>query len=79
MLKDRSLLCDSVRIGEGIYEAGVEGLTVTNPATSACLGNVPNLGSAETELAIRHAREAQADWAAQPAKVRARCFSAGLR
>lgn len=71
MLKDRSLLCDSVRIGEGIYEAGVEGLTVTNPATSACLGNVPNLGGAETELAIRHAREAQADWAAQPAKARA--------
>lgn len=71
MLKDRSLLCESVRIGEGIYEAGVEGLTVTNPATSACLGNVPNLGGAETELAIRHAREAQADWAAQPAKARA--------
>jgi succinate-semialdehyde dehydrogenase/glutarate-semialdehyde dehydrogenase len=46
-------------------------LTVTNPATGAALGTVPQLGAAATRAAIEAAAAAFPAWAAQTAKQRA--------
>lgn len=46
-------------------------LPVTNPATGALLGSVPNMGAAETRRAIAAAAAAMPTWAAKTAKERA--------
>lgn len=46
-------------------------IEVTNPATSAALAEVPDLGSAETEQAIAAAEHAFSDWRRRPAQERA--------
>ncbi|MEO7402781.1 MAG: NADP-dependent succinate-semialdehyde dehydrogenase [Burkholderiales bacterium] len=46
-------------------------LAVTNPATGAALGNVPNMGAAETRRAIEAANAAFPAWRAQTGKERA--------
>ena len=46
-------------------------LPVTNPATGALLGTVPNMGAAETRRAIAAAAAAMPAWAAKTAKERA--------
>ena len=46
-------------------------LLVTNPATGALLGTVPNMGAAETRRAIAAAAAAMPAWAAKTAKERA--------
>lgn len=46
-------------------------LPVTNPATGALLGSVPNMGAAETRRAIAAAAAAMPAWAAKTAKERA--------
>jgi succinate-semialdehyde dehydrogenase/glutarate-semialdehyde dehydrogenase len=46
-------------------------LSVTNPATGAVLGTVPNMGAAETRRAIEAANAAMPAWRAKTAKERA--------
>ena len=46
---------------------------VTNPATGEELGQVANLGPAETEVAIRKAYDAFYVWRETPAKVSVSC------
>ena len=46
-------------------------LPVTNPATGAALGTIPNMGAAETRRAIEAAQRALPAWAAKTAKERA--------
>ncbi len=70
-LKDPSLLRQAALIGADWIEAEGKGIAVTNPATGAVIGHVPNLGAAETEAAIEAARLAQPAWAARTAKDRA--------
>ncbi|PZO03788.1 MAG: succinate-semialdehyde dehydrogenase (NADP(+)) [Alphaproteobacteria bacterium] len=43
-------------------EAGADGIAVDDPATGEILGQVPNLGAAETGEAIEAAHEAFGDW-----------------
>ncbi|MBB6253063.1 NAD-dependent succinate-semialdehyde dehydrogenase [Nitrospirillum iridis] len=47
-------------------------LSVTNPATGAVLGVVPDMGAAETTRAVAAAEEARHAWAARTANDRAR-------
>ncbi len=70
-LKDPSLLRQAALIGADWIEAEGKGIAVTNPATGAVIGHVPNLGATETEAAIEAARLAQPAWAARTAKDRA--------
>src|SRR3546814_17621649 len=43
---------------------------VTNPATGAVLGTVPDMGAAETRRALAAARPGFPDWATKTAKAR---------
>lgn len=45
--------------------------SVHNPANAECIAEVPDMGEAETLLAIDAAARAQSEWAAQSASVRA--------
>ena len=71
MLKDPSLLREAVPVGADWLPAGEGAIAVTNPATGAVVGHVPNLGAAETGAAIAAAEAAQPAWAARTAKERA--------
>jgi succinate-semialdehyde dehydrogenase/glutarate-semialdehyde dehydrogenase len=66
------LLRESCYIG-GAWVAADSGATidVTNPATGATLGTVPNCGEAETRRAIEAANAAWPAWRAKTAKERA--------
>ena len=68
-LQDKSLLRQACYIN-GKWVTGAETLDVTNPASGAVLGTIPNLGRAETADAIQAAEKAQKQWAATPAKTR---------
>ncbi len=77
MLKDASLLKEAALVGADWIAAGDGAIAVTNPATGKTIGHVPNLGAAETEIAIAAAEAAQKDWAERIAKERAtvlRCW-----
>ncbi|HEX4240624.1 MAG TPA: NADP-dependent succinate-semialdehyde dehydrogenase [Steroidobacteraceae bacterium] len=71
-LKDPELLRQSCYI-DGAWVAADGGGTigVENPATSARLGTIPNMGAAETRRAIAAAAAALPAWAARTAKDRA--------
>lgn len=56
--------------GRWIETEDTDGIAVTNPATGAIIGYVPNLGAAETLEAIEAAQQAQKFWAARTAKER---------
>jgi succinate-semialdehyde dehydrogenase/glutarate-semialdehyde dehydrogenase len=70
-LKDKSLLIERCYI-DGQWSGADSGKTidVTNPATGAKLGAVPNMGAAETRRAIEAAARAFPAWAAKTAKER---------
>ncbi|GHC39424.1 succinate-semialdehyde dehydrogenase/glutarate-semialdehyde dehydrogenase [Gemmobacter caeni] len=70
MLKDATLLRQAALIGAEWIEAAGAGIAVTNPATGALIGHVPDLGATETEAAIAAAEAAQGVWAARTAKER---------
>ncbi|WP_054302949.1 NAD-dependent succinate-semialdehyde dehydrogenase [Gemmobacter sp. LW-1] len=70
MLKDATLLRQAALVSAEWIEAGGDGIAVTNPATGALIGHVPDLGAAETEAAIAAAEAAQGVWAARTAKER---------
>ena len=77
-LDDPRLLREQCFI-DGSWVAADEGgvLAVTNPATGATLGSVPNMGASETRRAIAAADAALAGWKARTAKERAvimRCW-----
>jgi succinate-semialdehyde dehydrogenase/glutarate-semialdehyde dehydrogenase len=71
-LRDPALLRQFCYI-DGRWAAADDGRTidVTNPATGAPIGVVPNMGAAETKRAIGAAAGAFAPWAARTAKDRA--------
>jgi succinate-semialdehyde dehydrogenase / glutarate-semialdehyde dehydrogenase len=71
-LKDPSLLREACYI-DGGWTAADNGttLTVHNPATAQTLGQIPNMGTAETRRAIAAAGAALPAWAARTAKDRA--------
>jgi succinate-semialdehyde dehydrogenase/glutarate-semialdehyde dehydrogenase len=70
MLKDATLLRQAALVSAEWIEAGGDGIAVTNPATGALIGHVPDLGATETEAAIAAAEAAQGVWAARTAKER---------
>ena len=67
LLKDRALI-------DGAWVAADGGgtIAVTNPATGATIGTVPDMGAAETRRAIAAATKAMAGWAAATAATRSR-------
>ncbi|OYU37880.1 MAG: succinate-semialdehyde dehydrogenase (NADP(+)) [Pseudorhodobacter sp. PARRP1] len=69
-LSDPTLLREAALVGADWVPANGAGIAVTNPATGATIGYVPNLGAAETKAAIAAAAVAQKDWAARTAKDR---------
>jgi succinate-semialdehyde dehydrogenase/glutarate-semialdehyde dehydrogenase len=71
-LKDPLLLRELCFV-DGGWAAADDGTTVpvTNPATGAKLGVIPNMGTAETRRAIAAAAKALPAWAARTAKERA--------
>ncbi len=64
-----ALLCSKAYIN-GQWVGSDKTLTVTNPADGSVLGTVPNLGSKETEGAIKAAEDAYPKWAGMLAKER---------
>jgi succinate-semialdehyde dehydrogenase/glutarate-semialdehyde dehydrogenase len=71
-LKDPSLLRQQCYVDGAWIDADTGGkVDVTNPATGAVIGTVPNLGAAETRRAIEAAAKAFPAWAARTAKDRA--------
>ncbi len=73
-LNDPSLLAERARVGSRWVDAAKVERTidVTNPATGAVIGRVPDLGATETAEAIADAQRAQKDWARRTAKERSR-------
>ncbi|MBI3699851.1 MAG: NADP-dependent succinate-semialdehyde dehydrogenase [Afipia sp.] len=70
-LKDKGLLRDACLIaGEWLKADSGGTITVDNPATGAVVGNVPNMGAAETKRAIEAANAALPAWRAKTAKER---------
>jgi succinate-semialdehyde dehydrogenase/glutarate-semialdehyde dehydrogenase len=72
LMKDPSLFQQQAFI-DGVFCDADDGgtVTVTNPASGAVLGTVPDMGAAETARAIAAADAAWAGWKAKPAKARA--------
>jgi succinate-semialdehyde dehydrogenase/glutarate-semialdehyde dehydrogenase len=71
-LNDPTLLRQQCYIDGTWRDADAGGaVQVTNPATGAVLGTVPNMGTAETRAAIEAAAAAFPAWAARTAKDRA--------
>ena len=71
-LKDPSLLRQQCYVDGQWLDAHAGGTRqVTNPATGAVIGTVPNAGTAETRFAIEAAAAAFPAWAARTAKDRA--------
>ncbi|WP_170560717.1 NAD-dependent succinate-semialdehyde dehydrogenase [Ruegeria atlantica] len=71
-LNDPSLLAQAAKVGTrwiSITDV-TDTIDVTNPATGAVIGKVPNLGAEETATAIAEAQTAQKAWAARTAKER---------
>ncbi|PRY88324.1 NADP-dependent succinate-semialdehyde dehydrogenase [Donghicola tyrosinivorans] len=71
MLNDATLLRQAALVGGDWIAAGADAIAVTNPATGAVIGHVPNLGASETRAAIAAAEVAQKAWAARTARDRA--------
>ena len=71
ILSDPSLLRSRAYI-DGAWTDAKDGavFAVTNPATGARIGDVPDMGAADTRAAIAAARAAFPAWAARPAKER---------
>jgi succinate-semialdehyde dehydrogenase / glutarate-semialdehyde dehydrogenase len=71
-LKDQALLRYKAFINNSWTEAlSGSHLSVTNPATGETIGNVPDMGAAETNMAIEAAYAALPSWRSQTAKERA--------
>ena len=79
-LKDKNLLMERCYV-DGQWMGADSGKTidVTNPATGAKLGVVPNMGTDETRRAIEAAARAYPAWAAKTAKERAIVLRRWLR
>ncbi len=71
-LNDPKLLRDQCYVnGKWIGASSSETFVVTNPATGAVIGSVPNFGTDETRAAIASAEAAYPAWRAKTAKERA--------
>jgi succinate-semialdehyde dehydrogenase/glutarate-semialdehyde dehydrogenase len=72
MLKDPKLFREAAYIDGNWIRKSANGTTeVDNPATGAIIGEVPNLGAAETRQAIDAAARALGPWKRETAKTRA--------
>ena len=69
-LSDPTLFREAALVGADWVPAHGANIAVTNPATGAVIGHVPNLGATETKVAIAAAEVAQKAWAARTAKDR---------
>jgi succinate-semialdehyde dehydrogenase/glutarate-semialdehyde dehydrogenase len=69
-LKDPALLRNQAWLN-GAWIGGAAAFDVTNPADGVTIGNVPNLGAAETQAAIDAAAAAFPAWSAKTGKERA--------
>ena len=69
-LSDPNLLRDKCYV-DGAWLGGAKTIAVTNPFDGSLVGNVPNLGAAETRRAIEAAEKAQKAWGGRTAKDRA--------
>jgi len=69
-LKRPDLLREAALVGGRWIAADGAGIAVTNPATGAVLGHVPDLGATEAHKAIDAAQVAQTAWAKRTAKER---------
>ncbi len=69
-LKDEGLFRQQAYINGQWVAAKGAAIDVFNPATDGLLGTVPNLGAAETRIAIKAARMAWDVWRAVPAEER---------
>ncbi len=71
-LEDMSLFREQALInGEWVNADSGKSFEVTNPATGAVIGSVPEMGAAETKRAIDGAKAAMPEWAGKTAKERA--------
>ena len=69
-LKDPTLLRDACLVaGEWVAADSGGTIAVDNPSTGAVLGNVPNMGAAETRRAIEFANAALPAWRAKTART----------
>ncbi|HWF38129.1 MAG TPA: aldehyde dehydrogenase family protein [Candidatus Acidoferrales bacterium] len=72
ILKDQKLFREAAYIDGNWIRKSANGATkVDNPATGAVIGEVPNLGAAETRQAIDAAARALGPWQRETAKARA--------
>ena len=70
-LADPSLLRQQAYVdGQWVDADGKATIAVTDPATDAVLGTIPNMGTAETRRAIAAADRARKEWAALAARER---------
>ncbi len=69
-LKDAGLLRNQAYIN-GVWVDGATHFDVRNPSKGTCVGTVPKLGGAETQIAIDAAQAAFPAWAAKTGKERA--------
>ncbi|GJL84900.1 MAG: NAD-dependent succinate-semialdehyde dehydrogenase [Micavibrio sp.] len=69
-LNNKNLLKNAAYI-DGSWVSGTHTFDVLNPANGLKVGEVPDMGTAETKLAIEVAEQAMPDWAALTAKARA--------
>ncbi|MGN7870662.1 NAD-dependent succinate-semialdehyde dehydrogenase [Paracoccus sp. 22332] len=71
-LKDPTLFTDAAYVAGEWIKADAGGIDVTNPADGSTVGRVPSLSEAQITRAIDAAEAAREDWAARPAKERAK-------
>jgi len=70
-IRDSSLLLDSCLVdGAWVKSVSKKTMKVTNPATGAEVGEVPELSKSEIEIAIASAYTSQKHWAQLPARER---------
>jgi succinate-semialdehyde dehydrogenase/glutarate-semialdehyde dehydrogenase len=70
-IRDSSLLLDSCLVdGAWVKSVSKKTMKVTNPATGAEVGEVPELSKSEIEIAIASAYTSQKPWAQLPARER---------
>src|SRR3990172_7306289 len=78
-LKGAGLLCQQCYVnGAWVNADSKKTIEVTNPATGAVLGTVPNLGAGETRRAIAAADAAWPAWRGKTAKERANILRKGF-
>ncbi len=69
LLRDPGLLREAAYV-DGSWLSGAASIDIINPADGSRVGRVPNLGAAETEIAVSAAHRALPEWRALTGKAR---------